>query len=230
MTIVINGSVGAGGNNAKGDTRKIQKLLNEIFPLHSLVIDGDCGPKSIRRIKRFQKRFIAEPDGRVDPAGRTLRKLNTAAPGVQSDWSGDSSRWSQEKKLSSLDSRMRGKVVRAMKSLEDDGFKPKIVFGWRSVAVQHELVKQGKSTVRFSFHNAQKKNGAPNAYAVDVIDRRYAWNDEAESSGFWSALGKAGKSQGLHWGGDWRSFKDWAHLQFHPNYKLPEIRKESGLA
>jgi len=87
MTIVINGSVGAGGNNAKSDTRKIQKLLSEIFPLHSLIVGGDCGPKSIRRIKRFQKRFMAEPDGRVDPAGRTLRLLNTAAPGVQSDWS-----------------------------------------------------------------------------------------------------------------------------------------------
>ena len=38
MTIVINGTVGAGGNNAKGDTREIQKLLNEIFPLHSLMV------------------------------------------------------------------------------------------------------------------------------------------------------------------------------------------------
>ena len=74
-----------------------------------------------------------------------------------------------------------------MNSLKDDGFKPKIVFAWRSVAVQHDLVEQGRSTVRFSFHNAQKKKGTPNACAVDVIDRRYAWNDEAESSGFWRA-------------------------------------------
>ena len=88
---------------------------------------------------------------------------------------------------------MRGKVVRVMKSLKNDGFKPKIVFTWRSVAVQHELVEQRRSTVRFGFHNAQKKNGTPNTYAVDVIDRRYAWNDEAESSGFWSAPGKADK-------------------------------------
>lgn len=48
--------------------------------------------------------------------------------------------------------------------------------------------------------------------------------------GFWQALGKAGKAEGLYWGGDWRSFKDWAHLQFFPNTKLSEVRKESGLA
>ena len=56
------------------------------------------------------------------------------------------------------------------------------------------------------------------------------WNDEAEENGFWRALGKAGKAEGLYWGGDWRSFKDWAHLQFFPNNKLSGVKKESGLA
>jgi len=96
--------------------------------------------------------------------------------------------------------------------------------------VQADLVARGHSKVRFSFHNAQKKNGTPNAYAVDIIDSRWAWSDAAEANGFWQALGKAGKAEGLYWGGDWRSFKDWAHLQFFPNTKLSEVRKESGLA
>ena len=89
---------------------------------------------------------------------------------------------------------------------------------------------KGRSKVRFSFHNAQKKDGTPNAYAVDVIDRRWGWGDEAEAKGFWKALGRAGKAEGLYWGGDWRSFKDWAHLQLYPNRELSRVKKESGLA
>ena len=230
MDVTIKGSVGADGKNGKADTRMIQKLLNDIFPSNLLSVDGDCGPKTVRRIKRFQKRFMAKPDGRVDPGGRTLKKLNAAAPGMQKDWSGDSSRWSEEKKLSSLDERMRPKVVRVLDALKAEGFKPKIFFAWRSVAVQLEIVAKRRSKVRFSFHNAQKKNGTPNAYAVDIIDKRWAWDDKAEENGFWQALGNAGKAEGLFWGGDWRSFKDWAHLQLLPNYRLSDVKKESGLA
>jgi hypothetical protein len=40
--------------------------------------------------------------------------------------------------------------------------------------VQQALVEAGRLTVRFSFHNAQFKNGAPAAYAADIIDRRLA--------------------------------------------------------
>lgn len=230
MDVTIKGSVGANGKNGRADTRKVQKLLNAIFPSTLLSVDGDCGSKTVRRIERFQRRFTTKPDGRVDPDGRTLKKLNAAAPGLQKDWSGDSSRWSEEKKLSSLDKRMRGKVVRVLGTLKAEGFKPKIFFAWRSVAVQLEIVAKGNSKVRFSFHNAQKKNGTPNAYAVDIIDKRYAWSDKAEENGFWEVLGKAGKAEGLFWGGDWRRFKDWAHLQFFPNNKLSDVKRESGLA
>lgn len=230
MITAITASVGRGGQNKKSDTRKIQKLLNAIFPSALLVVDGDCGAKSIGKIERFQRRFMTKPDGRVDPGGRTLKRMVKAAPAMTDDWGGDSAKWSQEKKLSSLDSRLRRKTVRVIESLQSQGFKPKIVYAWRSVAVQLELVKKGNSKVRFSFHNAQKKNGTPNAYAADIIDKRWAWNKEAKTNGFWEALGKAAKAEGLFWGGDWRSFKDWAHIQYHPNKDLSEIKRESGLA
>ena len=47
---------------------------------------------------------------------------------MQKDWSGDSSRWSEEKKLSSLDKRMRRKDVRVLDALKAEGFSPKILF------------------------------------------------------------------------------------------------------
>ncbi len=230
MALTISASVGRGGKNRSPDVRKIQRLLNAVFPSGSIANTGSCDAKTVQRIKRFQRRFMSSPDGRVDPGGGTLRRLNRAAPGLQPDWSGDSARWTEEKKLRSLSAKMRPKVKQVLKSLRLDGFKPKIYYGWRSVAVQLQLVKKGHSKVRFSFHNAQKKNGTPNAYGADIIDRRWAWGKQAKANGFWDALGRAAKAQGLFWGGNWRRFKDWAHVQYHPNSKLGAVKKESGLA
>lgn len=229
MTVSIAKSVGRNGANRKKDTRKIQQLLCAIFPLHPVHIDGECSAVVIRRIERFQRRFMNNPDARVDPGGRTLRRLNAAAPGRQPDWGGDSSKWAQEKKLASLDPRLRPKVEAILAVLKTQGFKPKIVYAWRSVEVQHQLVEEGHSRVRFSFHNAQTPDGTPNAYAVDIIDRRWAWNNAAELNGFWDALGATAKTQDLLWGGDWRTFRDVAHVQFFPNRMLAEIKRESGL-
>lgn len=229
MPVEIKHSVGKGGVNKKNDVAKIQRALNIVFPSLLLGPDGLCGSKTIRRIERFQRRFMQNPDGRVDPGGRSLKRLNSASPDMQPEWSGDSAKWSQNKKLSSLDKRMRPKIERVLTALKEEGYKPKIVYAWRSVTKQLELVEAGHSRVRFSFHNAQKQNGTPNAYAADIIDKRWAWNSEAKENGFWNAIGRIGKLEGLHWGGDWRSFKDWAHVQYYPNYKLVDVKRESGL-
>ncbi len=230
MAVTIAAAVGRGGDNQKPDTRKVQRLLNAVFPTRPVSVSGVCDAATVRRIEAFQRRFMANPDGRVDPGGRTLRRLNECAPGEQPDWNGDSSKWSREKKLASLDGEMREKVKAVLRTLEHQGFKPRIVYAWRSVAVQQELVAKGHSRVRFSFHNAQQPDGTPNAYAADIIDRRWAWGPEAQANGFWEALGGAAKQEGLFWGGDWRKFKDLAHVQLHPNTQLAAAKRESGLA
>lgn len=98
-------------------------------------------------------------------------------------------------------------------SLRASGFQPTIVYGWRSVAVQEELLKQGHTTVHFSFHNAQLPDGTPNSHAADIVDERWQRTPAAAKNGFWEALGKAAKEEGLVWGGDWKSFLDVAHVQ-----------------
>lgn len=230
MAISITSSVGKGGTNKKSDVKSVQGALNAVYPALALAVDGLCGPKTIRRIEKFQRRFMNNPDGRIDPGGRTLKRLNSATPDIQEAWSGDSAKWPEDKKLDSLNTYLRPKIKRILARLTDEGFQPKIVYAWRSVSKQLELVEAGHSRVRFSFHNAQKKDGTPNAYAADIIDKRWAWTRAAEQNGFWEALGKSAKNEGLYWGGDWISFKDWAHVQYYPNYKLADVKRESGLA
>jgi len=144
------------------------------------------------------------------------------------DWDGDSSAWPQEKKLASLEPGFRRKIDAVLADLRAQGFRPKIIFGWRSVAVQQQLMRRGVTKVRFSFHNAQTPQGRPNAWAVDIVDERWSWN-EPDCHVFFRALGKSGKAQGLVWGGDWTGFRDWAHLQGRQNAELGHVKRESGL-
>ena len=224
--------VGEKGQNFRQDVLLVQTLL-KTKGYNPGRVDGVCGQKTVKAIREFQSTFLKQPDGLIEPNRETWRKLSSAQ-GVSANpnliqWSGDSSQWTQDKKIQSLTTDLQPKVKAVVEALKKRGFSPTVFYGWRSVAVQLQLYNQGNSKVKFSFHNAQKPNGTPNSYAADIIDSRYAWSKQAETSGFWKALGEEAKKQGLHWGGDWSSFRDWAHVQLVPNSKLSEIKRESGL-
>lgn len=70
----LGGSVGAGGRNEAADVTLVQGLLVERGEDPGPV-DGVCGARTIAAIRAFQGRFLARPDGRVDPGGRTIREL-----------------------------------------------------------------------------------------------------------------------------------------------------------
>jgi len=80
----ISGSVGHKGINKYLDVSLIQTMLNDtnLSPMTLLNIDGKCGKATIAQIKEFQHRCInmLNPDGRVDPHGGTLRKLDQLQP------------------------------------------------------------------------------------------------------------------------------------------------------
>lgn len=79
----ITASVGNKGRNLFSDVSKIQELLNgnlhKIVPLTPLDTDGKIGKITISAIETYQKIVLkmANPDGRVDPNGKTIRSLNS---------------------------------------------------------------------------------------------------------------------------------------------------------
>ena len=84
----IAASVGEKGRNLPGDTVTVQRLLNSVASSKGgasvpLALDGLVGPRTIGAIRTFQlKQFgPALSDGRVDPNGRTLSKLNELSGG-----------------------------------------------------------------------------------------------------------------------------------------------------
>ncbi len=232
--MTITGSVGEGGVNRKKDVTAVQKLL-AAGGRYSGTASGVCDATLIKASRGFQATFAKHPDGRIDPGGATLKKLTEleppprTGPGAAADWSGDSSQWTQEKKLQSLEPGFRVKVEAVLAALTASSFAPRIVFGWRSAAVQKKLKAEGKSTLSFSFHCSQHKDGTPNSWAADIIDKRWAYSEDAEANGFWEALGAAAKAQGLVWGGDWKTFPDVSHIQGRANSELAATKAESGL-
>jgi hypothetical protein len=89
----ISASVGQGGRNLPNDVRTVQELLNTVRegaggPSSLLTVNGICEPSTIVAIKKFQWRQTlpvtgprSRADGRVDPHGGALRKLNEFASG-----------------------------------------------------------------------------------------------------------------------------------------------------
>ena len=93
MAKSIAASVGRmGGINPPADVRTVQELLNKVpeadgGPRVMLAVDGVCSNGTCDGIQCFQMRHfgMSGADGRVDPAGPTLKKLNeydTPAPPV----------------------------------------------------------------------------------------------------------------------------------------------------
>ena len=87
-------SVGEDGINQMADVRRIQDLLNTARQrlttlgiryerFNRLKEDGLIGPKTIGAIKIIQRDVIGfkDPDGRIDPGGRTLQVLQAIADG-----------------------------------------------------------------------------------------------------------------------------------------------------
>ena len=82
--VVLIGSVGRGGMNRHADVVAVQTLLNEHAQSgpnpHGVQVSGAADPKTVAAIEAFQAEImkVAQPDGRVDPNGPTLRRLNNA--------------------------------------------------------------------------------------------------------------------------------------------------------
>jgi hypothetical protein len=79
--LTIQDSVGRGGRNRPDDVRTIQSALNAQDvaaggPSVKLDVDGLSGPLTIAAIEKYQRRQLGWADGRVDPDGPTVRKLN----------------------------------------------------------------------------------------------------------------------------------------------------------
>jgi multidrug efflux pump subunit AcrA (membrane-fusion protein) len=74
----INGSVGAGGANSPDDVKWVQRFLNRLAQ-SDMVINGKADDALVAAIKRFQRDFMAKPDGKLEPGSETWKRLFDAS-------------------------------------------------------------------------------------------------------------------------------------------------------
>ena len=82
---MLTGSVGKKAKNKPGDVNVVQQIINLRGDLRKklpkIKEDSKIGPKTQLYIDTIQSHFMKKPDGRIDPFGRTIKKMWPVAYG-----------------------------------------------------------------------------------------------------------------------------------------------------
>lgn len=97
---------------------------------------------------------------------------------------------------------------------------------YRDFESQNALYSQGRTTPGRVVTNAKGGSSFHNFRVafdfVPIVNGKAVWDDLK----LFAKCGVIGKSCGLEWAGDWKSFKEYAHFQL-PGLSLEQLRKEN---
>jgi hypothetical protein len=84
--LLIADAVGPGCSNRRDDVLVVQSLLNVAYarvriPPRTIPVSGVVGPETQAAILQFQRAQLGDADGRIEPGGVTLTRLNAVAAG-----------------------------------------------------------------------------------------------------------------------------------------------------
>ena len=131
--------------------------------------------------------------------------------------------------LEDLDPLVAGKAEQLVQLAAAEGIEILVTSTLRTFEEQAELFAIGRTEPGNKVTNAKPGESWHNfGLAFDVVP---LVNGKAVfDSPFWNRIGELGKQVGLVWGGDFRSFKDKPHFEFHPNLTLAQAnqRRESN--
>jgi peptidoglycan LD-endopeptidase CwlK len=108
-----------------------------------------------------------------------------------------------------------------------------ITDGFRSIEEQNTIYEQGRTAEGNIVTNAKGGESYHNyGLAIDfaletpsgdvIWDRQYDRNQNGRSD--WSEVVKIAKSLGFEWGGDWKDFKDYPHLQMDFGLTIADLQ------
>lgn len=121
---------------------------------------------------------------------------------------------------------VRESALEVVRRAYDEGINVQISEGHRSYARQNALYAQGRTKPGNVVTNARGGQSWHNfGIAVDYFltsedGNKALWNINSK----WRRVAEIAKSLGFEWGGDWKSFKDYPHLQMTGGYSLAQLR------
>ncbi len=126
---------------------------------------------------------------------------------------------SNKRKLDGLHPVLRAKASRMLQELKEQKIKVIIYSAFRTMKEQTDIYAIGRTKPGKKVTNAKAGQSWHNyGLAFDVaptINGKIVWEVP-----YWQQIGAAGKKQGLLWGGDFKSFKDRPHFEYHPGLTI----------
>jgi len=61
---------------------------------------------------------------------------------------------------------------------------------------------------------------------VPLVNGKAIWDDQA----LWKQVGEIGKSCGLEWAGDWKTFKEYPHFQYTGGLTMAQLQQGAKIA
>ena len=117
------------------------------------------------------------------------------------------------------------KLCRAfVAACKKEGIDILITSTWRDNESQNALYAQGRTKPGKIVTNARAGSSFHNYKLafdfVPIVNGKAQWNDIAT----FKRAGEIGKRLGLDWAGDWKSFREYAHLQWTGGLSLAQLR------
>jgi peptidoglycan L-alanyl-D-glutamate endopeptidase CwlK len=101
---------------------------------------------------------------------------------------------------------------------------------YRDAESQDALYAQGRTTPGNIVTRAKAGQSWHNwRCALDVVplvNGKAIWDDQA----LWKQVGEIGKSCGLEWAGDWKTFKEYPHFQYIGGLTLAQLQQGAKIA
>ena len=128
------------------------------------------------------------------------------------------------RKLEDLHPLVVERALELVRVAQAEGIEILVTSTLRTFEEQADLFAIGRTKPGKIVTNAQAGNSWHNfGLAFDVVP---LVNGKAIfDSPFWNRIGELGKQVGLFWGGDFKSFKDKPHFEFHPNLTLADANQ-----
>lgn len=162
--------------------------------------DGKFGEKTKLAVINFQKKNGLVADG---IAGKNTLSLIESLKKKPSVAKVDLSKWK-------LVITLEKKAIKFLEKCSRQGYDLRITQGFRSAKVQDDLYAQGRTKAGKIVTNATSKNSK---HCIGrAFDIAFVGSEPYPKNADWKAIGEIGKSCGLKWGGDFKSFVDKLHF------------------
>ncbi len=127
------------------------------------------------------------------------------------------------RKIEDLRPIVAGKAKAMIDDLAGQGIEVMLTSTLRTMEEQAKLYAIGRTVAGKKVTNADAGQSWHNyglAFdVVPIVHGKAVWDSQ-----HWAIIGLAGKKQDLIWGGNFKSFKDMPHFEYHPNMTLAEAK------